>query len=81
MRGCVSGLVENRRLLGGSIPSLLGVLVGVVGGGMKSMGLKLWCFCFFRTWCEGWLEVVLPLNVTAGMGATLECLLATGSLG
>jgi hypothetical protein len=65
MRGCVSGLAENRRLSEGSIPSLLGVLVGLVGGGMKSVGLRLRCLCFFHTWCDGWLKAVLPLKLQA----------------
>jgi hypothetical protein len=65
MRGCVLGLVENRRLLEGGRPSLLGVLVGVVGGGMKLVGLRLRRFCFFHTWCEDWLEVVLPPKLQA----------------
>jgi hypothetical protein len=65
MRECVSGLAENRRLLEGGIPSLLGVLVGVAGGGMKSVGLRLRCFRFFRAWCDGWLEVVLPPKLQA----------------
>jgi hypothetical protein len=49
MRECVSGLAENRRLSGGGIPLSLGVLVGVVGGGVKLVGFKLQHLHFFHT--------------------------------
>jgi hypothetical protein len=81
MSGCVSGLVEKRRLSGDSMPLLgggmllSGVLLGVIGG-VKLMGRRPHLFRFFHPLCDRWLvEVLLPklqalINVGCSKGTT-----------